>query len=98
MKRLFSLTLAVAMLGTWFVPNSANAGILQRLFGYRGSSNAVVQPAQTETNTYRRGSYEPTVGSNRSSQGSPNSSSHRSYERKKDPWQYPKGDPRRYGR
>ena len=48
MKRLFSLTLAVAVLGTWFVPNSANAGILQRLFGYRGCSKAVVQPAVVE--------------------------------------------------
>jgi hypothetical protein len=98
MKRLFSLTLAVAVLGTWFVPNSANAGILQRLFGYRGSSNAVMQPAQTETDTYRRGSYEPNVGSNRSNQGSPSSSSHRSYERKKAPWEYSKADPRRYSR
>ncbi|MHB0958847.1 MAG: hypothetical protein ACYC0X_15120 [Pirellulaceae bacterium] len=94
MKRLLSLTLAVAVLGIWLVPSSADAGFLQRLFGRRvQSTNAVVQPAQTEAGTYRRGSYEPTVGSR-----SANSlgRSYRTTERKKDPWDYPKWDSRRY--
>jgi hypothetical protein len=94
MKRLFCLMLAVAVLGTWLVPRPADAGILQRLFGSRAcSTNALVQPTQTEAGTYRRGSYEPTIGSR-----SANSlgRSHRTTERKKDPWDYPKWDQRRY--
>jgi hypothetical protein len=94
MKRLFSLTLAVAVLGTWLVPNSANAGILQRLFGCRADGGgAVAQPAQAESGDYRRGSYEPAVGGERSS---PTVPSYRSYEPKKYPWEYSKMDSRRF--
>jgi hypothetical protein len=94
MKRLFSLTLAMAVLGTWLVPTSAEAGLLQRLFGWRGANrNTVVQPAQTHPDSYRRGSYEPTVDGERNNSSSP---SYRSNEPKKYPWEYSKSDSRRF--
>ena len=90
MRRLFTMTLAAALLGIGLTPSSADAGILQRLFG-RNRANRVypVRPVQTETDANRVYSYEPGFDT-----GTTVGPTHRGSNA---PWNLPKSDPRRYG-
>lgn len=94
MKRFLSATLAMALVGGWLVPSSAEAGPLQRLFWRLrgGTSDTAVRTAPVESDGYRRYSYEPSMDGT----VAPRSSTSRSRSATKPPWMYPKADPRRY--
>jgi hypothetical protein len=83
------MTLAVALLGIGLIPSSADAGILQRLFGRnRNNGRYVVRPVPAETDAYRRYSYEPSDGAVITTRPSRTAAPA--------PWNLPKSDPRRY--
>jgi hypothetical protein len=87
MRKLLSMTLALTILGTWLVPNAADAGVFGRLFGrVRNDSGTVVRPA-TESDGYRRFSYDPTATYPSKVRGNNPA---------KPTYMYPKTDPRRY--
>ena len=94
MKRFLSATLAMALVGGWLVPSSAEAGPLQRLFWRLrgGTADTAVRTAPVESDGYRRYSYEPSTDGTVTV--APRTS--RSRSATKSPWMYPKSDPRRY--
>lgn len=91
MKRFILLTLGAIALSTSFVPTSAEAGPLRRLFSRWFGGNAEVRYVETDSGAYRRYSYEPSTEPWRGDRMD------RSREAQKPAWWYPKTDPRRDG-